>query len=79
MGHCSVAPTGENEVATIRIDGDKFSSGDHTIATVGTGTTANVTLDPDSTVLTGRKGTLRVEGGNLVLNVAPAGLLIIFR
>ena len=73
-------PTGENEVATIRIDGKRLKSGvDHEIATVGTGTIANVTLDSDGKALDGRKGTLRVEDGKLMLNIQPSGLRVIIR
>ena len=73
-------PTGENEVATICIDGKRLKSGvDHEIATVGTGTDANVTLDSASEALDGRKGTLRVEDGKLMLNIQPSGLRVIIR
>ena len=73
-------PTGENEVATIRIDGARLKSGDHVIATVGNAaTTANVALDPASPALNGRKGSLRVEDGKLILKVIPSGLMLIFR
>ena len=73
-------PTGENEVATIRIDGTRLKSGeDLEIATVGTGATANVTLDENSTALAGRKYTLKVEGTKLKLNIQPEGLMVIFR
>lgn len=65
--------------ATIRIDGARLKSGDHEIAPVGTGTAANVTIDPTSTALDGREGTLRVEDGQLVLNIPPTGLMIIFK
>ena len=64
-------------VATIRIDGARLRGGDHTIATVASGTTANVTLDPASTALVGRKGSLRVDGSNLVLNIEPTGAMVI--
>ena len=64
-------------VATIRIDGERLRGGDHTIATVASGTTANVTLDPASTALDGRKGSLRVDGSNLVLNIEPTGAMVI--
>jgi hypothetical protein len=63
--------------ATIRIDGARLSSGDHTIATVASGTTANVNLDPASTALDGRKGSLKVVGSNLVLNIEPTGAMVI--
>ena len=72
-------PTGENEAATIRIDGKRLKSGDHVIATVGTGATANVALAPASKALDGRKGTLRVEDDKLMLNIQPSGLMLIFR
>ena len=73
-------PTGENEVATIRIDGTRLCSGDQEIATVGNeATTANVALDPASLALNGRKGSLRVEDGKLILKVIPSGLMLIFR
>ena len=65
--------------ATIRIDGTRLKSGDNIIATVASGDTDNVALDPASTALDDRKGTLRVEGGNLILNITPTGLMIIFR
>ena len=65
--------------ATIRIDGAKLSAGDHVIATVGTGATANVVLDPASTVLDGRKGSLRIEGGSLVFNVMSKGMILIVK
>ena len=73
-------PTGENKVTKIRIDGKRLRSGDNIIATVGNNaTTANVELDGDSSALDGRKATLRVEGGILILNVASDGLMIIVR
>ncbi len=73
-------PTGENEVATIRIDGKPLKSGDHEIATVGNeATIANVALAPASAALDGRKGTLRVEDGKLMLNIQPSGLRVIIR
>ena len=72
-------PTGENEVATIRIDGARLKSGDQVVATVGTGAAANVALDLSGTALAGRKSSLRVEDGALVLNIQPDGLMVIFR
>ena len=73
-------PTGENEVATIRIDGNRLSCGDHTIATVGNeATSANVALDKASTVLDGRKGSFKVESGNLILTVNSNATLIFVR
>ena len=65
--------------AMLRIEGARLRSGDHVIATVTSGTIANVALDPDSQALEGRKGSLSVENGNLLLNIQPSGLMIIFR
>lgn len=65
--------------ATLRIDGTRLKSGDHVIATVASGTAANVTLDLAGAALDGRKGTLRVEDGNLVLNIESAGLMLIVK
>ena len=64
--------------ATIRIDGTRLRSGDdQEIATVASGT--GVALDPNSTALTGRKATLRVEEGKLILNIVSNGTVIIVR
>ena len=65
--------------ATIRIDGARLSSGDHVIAIVASGTSDNVTLDPASAALANRKGSLSVEGGNLILNVTSPGLKLFVR
>ena len=63
--------------ATIRIDGARLSSGSHTIASnVAAGATANVVLDPAGTALGGRKASLRVEDGSLVLRIEPCGMII---
>lgn len=73
-------PTGEEGAARIRIDGKRLRSGDNVIAAVGTAaTSANVALDANSSALAGRKATLRVDGGNLILNIEPNGTLIIIR
>ena len=61
--------------ATIRIDGARLTSGDHVIAPVASGT--NVELDPASTVLAGRRYSLKVDGSNLVLNIEPTGAMVI--
>lgn len=65
--------------ATIRIDGARLKSGDHEIANVASGTIANDALDSASVALDGRKGTLRVEDGKLILNIQPGGLTVIIR
>ena len=65
--------------ATIRIDGDKLRSGDYEIATVGTGATANVAIDSASTAIAGRRASLAVNEGKLVLNIKPAGFIFIIK
>ena len=66
--------------ATIRIDGARLSSGDHTIlSNVTAGATANVNLDMTSAALEGRRATLKVEGANLVLNIETLGLMFIVK
>ena len=73
-------PTGEEGVATIRIDGVHLRSGDHVIATLGNAdTSANVALDANSAALGGRKAALRVEDGNLILNIKPGGFKVIVK
>lgn len=63
--------------ATIRIDGARLSSGSHTIASnVAAGATTNVVLDPAGTALGGRKASLRVEDGSLVLRIEPCGMIL---
>ena len=64
--------------ATLRIDGTRLKSGDHVIATVASGTTDNVTLDMTSAALDGRRASVKVEGGQLKLNIVPTGLTVIF-
>ena len=67
--------------ATIRIDGARLKSGDHTIlSNVTAGATANVTLDMTSAALDGRKrASLAVNGSNLVLNIEPSAMILIVR
>ena len=80
LTHTLNLPTGEGEKATLRIDGVRLRSDDHVIATLGNNaTTANVELDGKSEALDGRKATLRVDGGNLILNVEPNGFKVIIR
>ena len=70
----------ETGVATIRIDGVRLRSGDHVIATVGNeATSANVALDSDGKAIDGRRASLRVEDGKLMLNIQPSGLRVIIR
>ena len=66
-------------VATIRIDGKRLSSGDHVIASVASGTAANVAPDLSGTALDGRKASFRVDNGSLVLNIEPNATVIIVR
>jgi hypothetical protein len=74
-------PTGENEVATIRINGARLRGGDNQViaSNVAAGATANVAIDPDSEALAGRKAWHRVEDDKLVLNIQSSGLMIIVR
>ena len=64
---------------TIRVDGKRLQSGPHTsLSNVAAGATANVELDMTSAALDGRKASLRVDGGNLVLTIVPRGFIISF-
>ena len=63
--------------ASIRIDGTRLRSGDYVIATVAPGTAADVDIDLSGTALDGRKASVRVEEGKLVLNIVPTGLTVI--
>lgn len=75
-------PTGENEKATIRLDGQRLKSGNHTIlSNVAAGATAaNVELNMSSPALDGRKkASLAVDGSNLVLTIAPSDLMVIVK
>ena len=65
--------------ATIRIDGKRLSSGDHVVATVVSGTAANVVPDLSGTALDGRKASFRVDNGVLVLNIQSNGTMIVVR
>ena len=65
--------------ASVRIDGARLKSGEHEIAAVGTGTTANIALDLAGSALAGRRAALRVENGMLKLDIKPVGLMIIFK
>ena len=65
--------------AKIRIDGARLRSGDHAIAPVASGETGSVAPDLSGTALDGRRATLRVERGNLILNIEPNGTRIIIR
>ena len=68
-------------VATIRIDGERLKTGVHEIASVDleAGSSANVKVDKNSAALAGRKATLRVEEGKLILNIVSDGTVIIVR
>ncbi len=73
-----VLPT--DGVATLRIGGTRLTSGKHTIATdVAADAADHLVVDPASAALDGRKTTLAVEDGNLVLNVKSFGLKVIVR
>ena len=73
-----VLPT--DGVATLRIGGTRLASGKHTIATnVAADAADYLVVDPASAALDGRKTTLAVEDGDLVLNVKCSGLKVIVR
>ena len=65
--------------AIIRIDGTRMKSGDHVLATIASGSTENVIHDPESAAIDGRRASLRVENGKLILTVQPSGLMVIIR
>jgi hypothetical protein len=54
-------------------------AGNREIATVASGATENVILDSTSTAINGRKASLLVEKGMLILNIQPPELIITFR
>ena len=58
-----------------------MKTGDHEIASVDleAGSSANVKVDKNSSALDGRKATLRVEEGKLILNIVSDGTVIIVR
>ena len=67
-------------VATLRIDGAKIKSGDYTIATgVADDAADHLVIDSASTALVGRKASLRVDDGNLVLTIKSTGTVCIVR
>ena len=65
--------------ATIRINGGRLRSGDHVVATVVSGTAANVTPDLSGAALNGRRASFRVDNGALVLNIQSNGTKIVVR
>ena len=71
----------DSGVATLRIDGDRLKSGDHTIlASAPEGAAAHLAIDQNSLALDGRKFSLTEKDGALVLNIVPIpGLILILR
>ena len=65
--------------ATIRINGRRLRSGDHVVATVVSGTAANVVPDLSGTALNGRRASFRVDNGILVFNIQSNGTKIVVR
>ena len=66
--------------ATLRIDGEKLKSGDHTIATgVAADAADHLAVDPASAALAGRRFSLAVTDDNLVLAIVPSGLKLVFK
>ena len=74
-------PTGENEKAILRIDGARLGPGDHVLFTgVAADALDHVTVSLADEVIDGRKWSLKVEDGNLVLNIiATPGLMLIVK
>ncbi len=72
-------PTGENEKATIRIDGQRLKTGDHPILSgIAADAADHVELDMTSAALDGRKrASLAVNGSNLVLTIKPSAMIIV--
>lgn len=68
-------------VATIRIDGARLAFGDHVLlAGVAADALDHVTVNVAAEVIDGRKWSLKVEDGNLVLNIiASPGLMFIIK
>ena len=80
LANAVALPAGENEKATIRIDGERLKSGNHTILSSVSGTTDNVAIDLTSPALEGRNATLSVDGTDLVLTIEPKnGFILIVR
>jgi len=66
----------EEGAATLRIGGAKLRSGDHVVASSVAETAAeHLVLDAESPSLDGRKATLRVDRGNLVLSIEPSAAM----
>ena len=71
----------DDDLLTLRIDGDLLKSGDHTIlASAPEGAAAHLAIDQNSLAIDGRKFSLEEKDGALVLNIVPIpGLMIIVR
>ena len=66
--------------ATLRINGSRLGFGDHTVISgVTDDVLDHLVLDPEGTALSDRRFSLRVEGGNLILNVKSACVMIYVR
>lgn len=73
-------PTGENERATLRINGDRLSSGDHILVSgVSSGAADLLDVELAESVHNGRKYEVVEKNGNLVLSIDPGGLIIFVR
>ena len=70
----------ETGTATLRIDGTRLKGGDQVILeNAPAGAAEHLVLDMTSPALDSRRASLSVVDGNLVLNVQPTGLIMIFR
>jgi len=81
LANAVTLPTGANEKAVIRLDGQRLKAGNHTIlSNVAAGATDNVALDMTGSALVGRKkASLAVEGTDLVLTIEPNAMIILIR
>jgi len=66
--------------ATLRINGSRLKSGEHTILSdVTEGAASHLTVDSESPALAGRRSEVVEKDGNLVLTIIPPGTVIIVR
>lgn len=75
-----VLPTGADEKATLRINGDKLKGGDHVIVSgVSAGAASLLNVELAASVADDRKYVVSEKNGNLVLTVKPKGTMLIIR
>ena len=69
----------ETGTATLRIDGARLRAGDHVLLDSVPENYASLTIDRTGTAIDGRHAYIIAKDGQLVLNIVPDGLVIIFR